>query len=79
LIGYLRRNPDVPLTCCRRRFDASVSLLNIKINETDPLKSEIFSLTSYHAGSVDLITRTHDLLVASALLFETAEARQVLP
>jgi hypothetical protein len=79
LVGYLRRNPDVPLTYCRQRFDASVSLLDIQINETDPLTSEIFSSSSYHVGSVDLITRTQDLIVASALLFETDEARQVLP
>jgi hypothetical protein len=78
-IGYLRRNPDIPLTYCRRRFDASVSHLNIEINEIDPLQSDIFSSTSYHVGSVDLNTRTQDLVIASALLFETAEARQVLP
>jgi hypothetical protein len=53
-------------------------MLEIEINETDPLISEIFSSSPYHVGSVYLITRTHDLVVASALLFETAEARQVL-
>jgi hypothetical protein len=79
LVGYLRRNPDVPLTYCRQRFDAAVSMLDVQINETDPLISEIFSSSSYHVGSVDLITRTQDLIVASALLFETDEARQVLP
>jgi hypothetical protein len=79
LVGYLRRNPDVPLTYCRQRFDASVSMLDIQINETDPLTSKLFSSSSYHVGSVDLITRTQDLIVASALLFETDKARQVLP
>jgi hypothetical protein len=43
LVGYLRRNPDDPLTYCRQRFDASVSMLDIQINEMDPLTSEIFS------------------------------------
>jgi hypothetical protein len=54
-------------------------MLDVQINKTDPLTSEIFSSLSYHVGSVDLITRTQDLVVASALLFETNEARQVLP
>jgi hypothetical protein len=78
LVGYLRRNPDVPLTYCRQRFDASVPSLRIKVNETDALGSEIFSSASYHVGSVDLITRTQDLIVASTLLSETKEAWQVL-
>jgi hypothetical protein len=70
----------VPLTTyCRQSFDASISLLEIEIKETDPPKSDIFSSTSYHVGSVDLINRTQDLVVASALLFETKEAHQVLP
>jgi hypothetical protein len=79
LVGYLRHNPDIPLTYCRTRFDASVSFLDIVINETDPLRSKIFSSTSYHVGSVDLISRTQELAIVSALLFETEEARQVLP
>jgi hypothetical protein len=58
LVGYLRRNPDIPLTYCRKRFDASVSCLDIEINESDSLQSEIFSSNSYHFGSVDLISRT---------------------
>jgi hypothetical protein len=45
LIGYLRRNPDVPLTYCRQRFDASVSHLNIEINEIDPLLNPNAHLT----------------------------------
>jgi hypothetical protein len=79
LVGYLRRYPDIPLAYRRKRFDASVSFLDLVINETDPLKSEIFASSSYHVGSVDLVSRTKDLSVASALLFETDEARQVLP
>jgi hypothetical protein len=79
LVGYLRRNPDIPLNYCRTRFDASVSFLDIVINKTDPLRSKIFSSTSYHVGSVDLISRTQELTIASALLFETEEARQGLP
>jgi hypothetical protein len=79
LIGYLRPNPDVPLTYCRQRFDASVSRLDLEISEADPFRSEIFASTSYHVGSVDLISRTQELVVASTLIFETAEARQVFP
>jgi hypothetical protein len=80
LIGYLRRNPNVPvLTYCRQRFNASVSLLHIEISEADPMASEIFSSISYHAGSVDLTFRTQELNVTSTLIFETEEARQVLP
>jgi hypothetical protein len=79
LVGHLRRNPDIPLTFCRKQFDASVSFLHIEINEIDPMRSEIFSSSSYHVGSVDLISRTRELTIASALLFETEEARQVLP
>jgi hypothetical protein len=79
LIGYFRRNPDIPLTYCQQRFDASVSSLDIKINVADPLNSEVFSSTSYHVDSVDLISRTNNLLVASTLIFETDEVHQVLP
>jgi hypothetical protein len=79
LVGYLRRNPYIPLTYCRKRVDASVLFLDIEINEIDPLQSEIFSSSSYHVGSVDHISRIGELTIASALLFETKEARQVLP
>jgi hypothetical protein len=77
MVGYLRRNPDIPLTDCHQRFDASVSFLHLEINEADALQSEIFSSSLYHVGSVNLITRTQDLVIASALLFETDEACQV--
>jgi hypothetical protein len=79
LVGYLRCNPDIPLTYCRKQFDSSVSFLDIEINEIYPLQSKIFSSNSYHVRSVDLISRTGELTIASALLFETEEARQVLP
>jgi hypothetical protein len=79
LIGYLRRNPDIPLTYCRQHFDASVSALDLHINFSNPLNSEILSSNSYHVGSVDLISRTNDLQVASTSIFETKEVRQVLP
>jgi hypothetical protein len=67
------------LTYCRQRFDPSVSSLDIVINAADPLNGEVFSSTSYHVGSVDLISRTNNLLVASTLIFETEEVHQVLP
>jgi hypothetical protein len=79
LIGYLRRNPDIPLTYCRQRFDASVSLLDIQINFSDPLNIEMLCSNSYNVGSVDLISRTNDLLVASASIFGTKEVCQVSP
>jgi hypothetical protein len=63
----------------RKQFDASVSFLDIEVNEIDPRRSKIFSSSSYHVGSVDLISRTRELAIASALLFETEEAQQVLP
>jgi hypothetical protein len=75
----LRRNPDIPLTYCRQRFDASVSALDLRVNFSDPTNSEILSSQSYHVGSVDLIARTTDLQVASATILETKEVRQVLP
>jgi hypothetical protein len=48
LIGYLSRNPDIPLTYCRQRFDASVSSLDIQIDFSDPINSEVLSSNSYH-------------------------------
>jgi hypothetical protein len=54
-----------------------VSSLDIEINQIDPQRSEIFSSSSYHVGSVDLISRTQELAIASALLFETEEVRQI--
>jgi hypothetical protein len=79
LIGYLRRNPNIPLTYCRQRFDASVSALDLRINCSDPQNCEILSSNSYHVGSVDLIAQANNLQVASASIFETKEVRQVLP
>jgi hypothetical protein len=79
LVGYLQHNLDIPLAYSRKRFDASVSSLDIEINSFDPERSEIFSSSSYHVGSVDLISRTQEIAIASALLFETDEVRQVLP
>jgi hypothetical protein len=80
LIGYLRRNPDdIPLTYCQQHFDASVSLLDIQMNFADPMNSEVLSSTSYHGVDSGFISRTNDLFVASTLIFETKEVRQVLP
>jgi hypothetical protein len=45
LIGYLRRNPDIPLTYCRQRFDVSVSSLDIQINFLIRSTAKLYLLT----------------------------------